>query len=86
MKLFVLDQLSKIFSAFVKLFKSLTLFKCLLASLLSKPAKSVAKNDPTPVTRSMLNTGTHAVVKSSKRPMIHNYAMLLILKINTRYV
>jgi len=74
------------FSAFMQPFTSLTLFKCFLASLLSKPAKSVAKNDPTPVTRSILNTGTHAVVKSSKRPMIHNYAMLLILKIKNRYV
>jgi hypothetical protein len=48
------------------------------------PEKSVDKNDPTPVTRSMLKTGTHAVTKSSTRSIFHfedsNYAMLLILK------
>ena len=49
----------------------LTLFKYFLASLLSMPAKSVAKNDPTPVIRSMLKTGTHAVAKSSMRPIIY---------------
>jgi hypothetical protein len=47
------------------------------------PAKSVARNDPTPVTRSMLKTGTHAVMKSCMRSIFHfedSNAMLLILK------
>jgi hypothetical protein len=68
----------------------LTLFKCFLASLLSMPAKSVAKNDPTPVTRSMLKTGTQAVTKSSKRSIFgfegSNYVMLLILKLIIKFV
>jgi hypothetical protein len=66
------------------------LLKCFLASLLSMPAKSVAKNDPTPVTRSMLKTGTHAVMKSCTRSIFcfedSNYAMLLILKLIIKFV
>jgi hypothetical protein len=64
-------SISKIIAVFMHPLTLLTLFKCFLASLLSMPAKSVAKNDPTPVTRSMLKTGTHAVTKSSTRPIIH---------------